>query len=116
MFRKPKQKRFIRRNDEEAPSSSEHVLPLQEHSTDDACKHDTSREPEVTVTKIIKRPKGERPGREGMVFSNTAGAYSDVAGLDEKTAQKGLTTSKRTTSDRFTTQSFQRNENLDKHM
>ena len=116
MFKKPKQKRFIRRKEDEALSLSRHVSISQEHSEDDASKHDTSQESAATATKIIRRAKVERLGREGMVFSNIAGTFSETSGLDEDTVQTGLNPPKRTTSDRFTTQSLQRNENLDKHM
>ena len=116
MFRKPKQKRFIRRKKDEAPSLSEHALTLQEHPVDDGSKYDTSQEPGTMVTKITKRAKGERLGREGMVFTNVASTYSETTALDENDIQRGLTTPRHATSDRFATQSFQRNENLDKHM
>ena len=114
-FRKSNHKKFRRRRDAEILSLTKHDSLSEKHKSSVQCKNEIlQEEPEGMATNITQLIKGERLGREGMVFSNTASVNSASPTPGDNISES--IAPKYNVIDRFTTQMLQRSKNLDKHM
>ena len=115
LFKKPKRKRLFKQRDSEFTSPvKEQFLELKDENAAH-CNYGLGQESETSIAKIAQRAKGDKSTREGITFSTTARSClrPTIDGIGGSRFPKAP---KCDIVDRFTAQTLQRNENLDKHM
>ena len=115
-FRKSKSHKFARRKSEDIKEDPDASVELKESGIQTYCAVEQPQEVETVIAKFALKSKLSKSSREGVFFSNIRSNSFNATSHDESEKRDDPPTAQYDMKDRFTTQTLQRSDLLDKHM